>query len=230
MYSKKDIKLKKFLKKFNLNANLVQEYRKSFIHRSFLQVDKEATKNERLEFLGDAVLELIITDYLFKNYEIQEGKLSQIRARVVSEEPLYNIAKKIGIDKLIYLGKGEELNGGRNKPSILSDTFEALIGNIYLLEGFDKAYSFTINLLKPLVEDVFNNRNFLNAKTLLQEITQKKYKQLPEYLVVKEEEIDGQKYYTMKVVVGDNVFGPVTSYSKKKAEFELANIALQKIK
>lgn len=230
MHNKEDIKLTEFLKKFNLNNGFIEDYKNAFIHKSYLQVDKNAKKNERLEFLGDAVLELIITDYLFKNFNIPEGKLSQIRAKVVSEEPLFKIAKDIGIDRLVYLGKGEELNGGRNKPSILSDTFEALIGDIYLIEGFEKAYNFAISLLKPLIEKVYVERNFLNPKTLLQEITQKRYKQLPEYLVIDEKEIDGQKYYTMKVIVGDLVFGPVTSYSKKKAEFELADIALKKIK
>ncbi len=222
-------KLIGFLKQHDLKIQQVEDYRKAFKHRSYLQVDKNSEKNERLEFLGDAVLELIITDYLYNTYDIQEGRLSQIRAKTVSEEPLSEIAESLNIGELLYLGKGEELNGGRKKPSILSDTLEALIGSIYHIEGFQRAYDFIIPFLKQIVGDVVNNKDFLNPKTKLQELSQKLFKKLPEYSLVKEEQVDGIKIYTLEVVIGNQYFGPVKSYSKKLAEQELAKKALEVI-
>ena len=227
MHNKENITLKKFLEKFNLKTEYIDDYKISFVHSSYLQVDKKTEKNERLEFLGDAVLELIVTDYLYKKYDLPEGKLSQIRAKVVSEQSLYQIAVNIGLGELLYLGKGEELNGGRTKPSILSDSLEALIGNIYLKEGFEKAYNFIIPFLIKPINDVLKKKDFSTPKTKLQELSQKYFKQLPLYNLIKETEENGQKYYTMEVIAGGEKFGPVTSYSKKLAETELAELALK---
>jgi ribonuclease-3 len=120
------VKILRFLKNFNLNNDKIDIYTKALIHRSLTH--ETDLNNERLEFLGDAVLEFIVTDYLYRNFlEFDEGKLSQLRSIIVSAEYLSNFAQQISLDKILLLGKGEEINGGRRKKSILSDAIESLI-------------------------------------------------------------------------------------------------------
>lgn len=229
MLDQNDIKIINLLKKFDLDINLVEKYRSAFIHRSYLQVDKNVVHNERFEFLGDAVLEIIITDYLFDNYNLSENILTLIRSKIVCESTLSLISKKLKIGEIIFLGKGEELNGGRNKASILADTLEAFIGAIYKFEGYEKAKNFVLKNLESSIKKVLNEKSFLHAKTLLQEISQQLYKKLPEYIIL-EDKSKNSKLYKLILRVGDYEFGPVVSDSKKKAENELALLAIKKLK
>lgn len=230
MHNQKDIDLKKLISTFSLKEEYLEKYKEAFIHRSFLQVDKNIMHNERLEFLGDAVLELVITDYLFDNYDLPESILTLIRSKIVCEETLYLIAKKLSLGKLLYLGKGEELNGGRDKTSILADTLEAFIGAIYKLEGYEKAKDFILKNLEIFIKKILKEKDFLHAKTQLQEISQQLYKKLPEYIILEEKNLDKNSQYKVFLKVGDLEIGPIVSDSKRKAENELAILALKKLK
>lgn len=222
----KEKNILKFLKKFNLNIDYIEIYTQAFTHRSFNP--KTEINNERLEFLGDAVLELIVTDYLYKTFPLfNEGKLSQIRSLIVSAKFLSSFAQSLGIDKILLLGKGEETNGGRRKISILSDTMESLIGAIYICDGLDKTKEFCKSYIEISVKDLIDSEELKNPKTRIQEISQKLYGVLPVYQVIKEEKINGEQYYVMYLKVQDLDFGPVRTNSKRDAEQILAKMALE---
>ncbi|MCX8059274.1 MAG: ribonuclease III [Spirochaetes bacterium] len=230
MFDQKDIKIKNLLKKFNLNCEIFEKYKEAFIHRSYLQIDKNVIHNERLEFLGDAVLELIITDYLYDNFNLSENILTLIRSKIVCENSLSLVSKKLKLGDIIYLGKGEELNGGRNKSSILADTFEALIGAIYKFESYEKAKEFVLKNLENNINKVVKEKSFLHAKTHLQEISQHLYKKLPQYIILEEKKNNSSYRYKILLKVGEMEVGPVISDSKRKAENELAIMAINKLR
>jgi len=218
-------KIIRFLKSYNLNPEKLDIYTKALIHRSLSH--ETDLNNERLEFLGDAVLEFIVTDYLYKNFlELDEGKLSQIRSIIVSADYLSNFALQIGLDKILLLGKGEEINGGRRKKSILSDAMESLIGAIYIAEGIEKTRDFCKEFIEKNVEILSGLEELKNPKSKIQELAQKHYNVLPIYDVVKEEKKNGEIYYVMYLRIKDLYFGPVRSNSKRDAEQLLARMAL----
>ncbi|MFN3411728.1 MAG: ribonuclease III [Exilispira sp.] len=218
-------KIVQFLEKNKLNKDNLNIYIQAFTHRSFKPGSEE--NNERLEFLGDAVLEFIVTEYLYKNFtDFDEGKLSQLRSLIVSAQYLYKFALKLELDSILLLGKGEESNGGRRKISILSDTMESLIGAIYISEGIEKAREFCKNYIKENVKQLIDSNQLKNPKTIVQEISQKKFGSLPEYIVAKEEKIQGERYYVMYLKIEDLDFGPVRTNSKREAEQILAQTAL----
>jgi ribonuclease-3 len=218
-------KIDDFIKKHNLKSEDRKLYIQAFTHRSF--DCKTAGNNERLEFLGDAVLELIITDYLFKSYpDSKEGFLSQLRGFLVSAKNLSDFALNLKLDDIILLGKGEENNGGRRKASILSDTAEAIIGAVYISQGFEKTREFCLEYFANQIDKLIHSTQLKNPKTRLQEFSQAKYGVLPDYQVLKQETIDGERYYIMYLRVETLDFGPVRKNSKKEAEEELATIAL----
>jgi len=219
------VKILRFLKTFNLNNDKIDIYTKALIHRSLTH--ETDLNNERLEFLGDAVLEFIVTDYLYRNFlEFDEGKLSQLRSIIVSADYLSNFAQQIGLDKIILLGKGEEINGGRRKKSILSDAMESLIGAIYIAEGIEKTRDFCKEFIEKNIEILLNSEELKNPKSKIQEISQKLYGILPVYDVVKEEKVNGEIYYIMYLRIKDIDFGPIRANSKRDAEQILARMAL----
>ncbi|MEJ5272595.1 MAG: ribonuclease III [Spirochaetota bacterium] len=221
-----DKKILQFLKKHILNIEKVDIYTKALIHRSFSH--KTDLNNERLEFLGDAVLEFIVTDYLYRNFnDFDEGKLSQIRSIIVSAKYLSNFAQELEIDKILVLGKGEEINGGRRKKSILSDAMESLIGAIYICDGLEKAKEFCMNFIEKNIESLIDSEELKNPKSKVQEISQKLYGSLPVYEVIKEEKKNGEIYYIMNLKIKDLSFGPVRMNSKRDAEQALAKMALE---
>ncbi len=219
------VKILRFLKNFNLNNDKIDIYTKALIHRSLTH--ETDLNNERLEFLGDAVLEFIVTDYLYRNFlEFDEGKLSQLRSIIVSAEYLSNFAQQISLDKILLLGKGEEINGGRRKKSILSDAMESLIGAIYIAEGIEKTRDFCKEFIEKNIEILLNSEELKNPKSKIQEISQKLYGILPVYDVVKEEKVNGEIYYIMYLRIKDIDFGPIRANSKRDAEQILARMAL----
>lgn len=172
--------------------------------------------NERLEFLGDAVLELIMSDYLFKTYRDEpEGKLTKMRASLVCEPTLAFCAKDIALGDYLLLSKGEELTGGRERNSILSDAFEAVIGAVYLDQGFEEARKFVETYL---LQDVDEKVLFYDAKTSLQELVQSVSKEPLSYILTKEEGPDHQKTFTVEAKLGGKVIGTGAGRSKKSAE------------
>lgn len=172
--------------------------------------------NERLEFLGDAVLELIMSDYLFKTYRDEpEGKLTKMRASLVCEPTLAFCAKDIALGDYLLLSKGEELTGGRERNSILSDAFEVVIGAVYLDQGFEEARKFVETYL---LQDVDEKVLFYDAKTSLQELVQSVSKEPLSYILTKEEGPDHQKTFTVEAKLGGKVIGTGAGRSKKSAE------------
>lgn len=149
-----------------------------------------------------------------------------MRSLIVSAPYLYKFALKLELDSILLLGKGEEINGGRRKISILSDTMESLIGAIYLSEGIEKVKKFCQNYIEENSRQLIDSNQLKNPKTIVQEISQKKFGSLPEYIVAKEEKINGERYYLMYLKIKDLDFGPVRTNSKRMAEQILAKIAL----
>ena len=211
------------------NKNLLLQ---ALVHRSFSN-ERGAQKiedNERLEFLGDAALELAVSDIMFHQFpHYTEGELSKLRSLIVNEEQLSRLAEKLELGRAILLGKGEELTGGRTKPSVLADCMEAVLAAVYLDGGYAK--------LKEVVEKLFGslfmgtrsplellNRDF---KTRLQEFTQNEYKETPTYKLEKETGPDHDKTFYVSVVVGDKKVGYGVGKSKKAAEQKAAEEALE---
>ena len=196
-------------------------------HKSF---DK-SKNNERLEFLGDAVLDLIIGDYLFHQlYRRNEGVLTKIRAAMVNENSLANLANVLDLGKYLLTSKAESRNAGHKKPSILSDAFEALIGAIYIDGGLESARKLIISLLEYEYKGVELENLFVDYKTALQEITQAICGELPEYVLVDSSGPDHDKRFTMEVLINGQKFATAKGKSKKDAEQTCAKIAYKRIK
>lgn len=197
-------------------------------HSSFANESKHRYRsNERLEFLGDSVLSIVVSDYLFENYtDIPEGELTKIRATLVCEKALHDFGGMIDLGSYIMLGKGEELAGGRERPSIIADAFEALIAAIYLDGGIDAA---RLHILRFLPEDVLTavTKAYDDYKTILQEIIQKNPEERIEYRLVGESGPDHNKSFTVEVCLNSNVIGHGTAHSKKAAEQLAAKEALR---
>lgn len=184
--------------------------------------------NERLEFLGDSILGLIVSEYIYIVYpNYPEGELTKLRATVVCEPALSYLATNIDLGKYMLLGKGEEATGGRKRVSILADAFEALIGAIYLDGGMENAKCFVLKHLKPVIADAVNGLElFIDYKTQLQEVLQKKNKGNIEYKVVKEEGPDHNKIFHTEVYAKEKELGTGFGKSKKDAEQNAAKAAL----
>ena len=191
---------------------------------------KSGTKdNERLEFLGDAVLELISSEFLYFNYpQLPEGDLTKMRASIVCEPTLALCARELGLGKNLYLGKGEERTGGRGRDSITSDAMEALIGGIYLDGGFASAKEF---VQKFILTDIEHKQLFFDSKTILQEIVQSEWKDREvSYKLIKDEGPDHDKKFVVEVFIGDKAAGSGIGRTKKSAEQEAAYHAIIKLK
>lgn len=181
--------------------------------------------NERLEFLGDSVLGFITAEYLFANHrDFPEGELTKLRAYAVCEKSLFSYAEEIGLGHYLKLGKGEERTGGRERPSVLSDAFEAVIAAIYLDGGMDEAKKFVLRFVVPYVEA---KPTFKDYKTMLQEVVQKNQGETLEYVLVSETGPDHDKCFTVEVHLNSNVIGRGVGGSKKKAEQNAAKEALE---
>ncbi len=189
-----------------------------------------AVCNERLEFLGDAVLGFVIGSYLYKAFpEMSEGKLTKLRANVVCEQMLAKKAKALGFDKYLRLGKGEEMTGGRERVSILEDAFESVIGAIYLDGGIEKAAEFILSQLKNEIESIKASHHVLDNKTSLQEILQRTSQAPIEYAVVGESGPAHNKVFKVEVRHEGKVLGQGKGKSKKEAEQHAAQVALEKL-
>jgi ribonuclease-3 len=202
-------------------------------HTSFVfekeNKERKLKSNERLEFLGDSVLELIISEFLFNKFNLSEGDMSKIRATVASEIILTEVAKKIHLDKFLFLGTGEDKHGGRQKHSILADATESLFASIYLSLGYDYAKEYILKRLSPYIKKAIKGELFLDHKTKLQEITQDIYKTLPEYEILNSHGPSHIKYYKVAVKINDKTIGVGEGHSKKIAEQLAAKEACNKL-
>jgi len=203
-------------------------------HKSYVNELKEKTDrdNERLEFLGDAVLSLIISEHIAATYsELSEGPLSKRRSHLVSEATLADVARKLELGRLLRLGRGEELSQGRDKDSLLANALEALLAAIYLDGGLAAAREFLLKVYAPVLRDVEEREDSGSSagssdyKTWLQEWCQKRYNQPPQYETVHESGPDHQKQFTIRVTIQGQVLGSGTGRSKKEAEQMAAQAA-----
>ena len=184
---------------------------------------KKLSDNERLEFLGDAVLEILSSDFLYKNYPNRsEGQLTKLRASIVCEPTLAQCTEAMNLGEYLLLGKGEDATGGRTRKSILSDALEAIIGAIYLDGGFANAKEF---VLKYILTDIENKQLFYDSKTILQEVVQGEHEQLS-YVLLEETGPDHDKKFTVGVLIGNKQVSTGVGHTKKAAEQEAAYQAL----
>lgn len=196
-------------------------------HSSYANENRGISDNERLEFLGDAVLGLVIADYLYRLFEEhKEGDLTKIRASIVSEGPLSQIARDIGLGRFLLLGKGEAISGGRDRDSVLADALEAVIGAVYLEAGINQAKELIIGLFSSLMENSFQGKGFQDYKTNLQEVLQAMGEEEIVYRVIKETGPDHDKEFVIEVLCGRRVIGRGKGKSKKEAEQRAAKEAL----
>src|SRR5437660_1799979 len=194
-------------------------------HRSWCAETPGTASNERLEFLGDAVLGLVVTDHLYRTYpDLPEGELAKVRASVVNSAALAEVAASLGIGLALLLGKGEDQSGGREKPSILADAMEAVIGAVYLDGGWDAAEKLVMTLLGERIEEAAAGPGGQDYKTRLQELAARHYDQLPRY-VLEEEGPDHAKRFFATVSVGGSAEGRGEGRSKKQAEQAAARAA-----
>ncbi len=203
----------------------------SFTHRSYLNENKKGVKehNERMEFLGDAVLELIVTEFLYGKYpDKNEGDLTSYRAALVNANTLSGVALNLGMNNYLLLSKGEKKDEGRARQYILANTIEALIGAIFLDGGYEGAKNFTEKFILPLTENIVNNKGWIDSKSLFQEKAQDEDGITPSYEVLKETGPDHDKKFTVAVFIGREKVAEGEGKSKQDAEQEAAKNALKK--
>ena len=200
-------------------------------HRSFLNENRKISEhNERLEFLGDAVLELIVSDFLFKKYpDRAEGELTSFRSALVRTDSLAQTAKELNIGEYIRLSRGEQESGGREKDYLLANAFEAILGSIYIDQGYESCKVFVETFLLPKISEIVEFRLDIDSKTRIQELAQSVYKSTPTYEVTKEEGPDHDKTFTVVVKIDNNVIGEGTGSSKQRAEEQAAKIGVEYI-
>lgn len=203
--------------------------REAITHSSYAKERKaqHIKYNERLEFLGDAVLSIVVSDYIFKHCpELPEGELTKLRAALVCEKSLFEFAKSMNLGQYLILSKGERNNGGAERPSILSDAFEALIAAIYIDGGIEPASKHILNFVIPAIKNSKTKKN-KDYKTTLQEIVQQNPGEKLEYVLVAESGPDHNKHFVVEVHLNSNVIGKGGGRSKKEAEQQAAREALE---
>lgn len=224
-----DYNFEEFMTKIGVTFSNTDLLREALTHRSYLNESEEKgiDHNERLEFLGDAVLELITTEYLFELYpDRPEGELTSFRAALVRTESLATEAKSLNYGDFILMSKGEEATGGRKRQYILANTFEAVLGAIYLDQGLPVCRTFLERVLLPKTAEIVEKRLDIDPKSKLQEIAQEELRHTPSYSLIFEEGPDHDKIFTMAVVINDSQFGEGKGKSKQEAEQNAANSAL----
>lgn len=210
------------------NTHLIQN---AFVHRSYLNESKDFQEsNERLEYLGDAVLELATSHFLYNSYaDFQEGMLTNLRAALVRTESLGDIASSLGFSKLLLMSRGEESTGGRVNRSILADTFEAFLGAIYLDQGYPTCVAILKTNLFPRAATVLKTQTYKDNKSFLQEIAQARFKATPQYNLLSASGPDHDKDFVMQVVIGETTYAQGQGKSKQTAQEDAAKNTLEMI-
>ena len=206
--------------KLNYYFNDRNLLKNALLHKSLGNERKEYKNqnNERLELLGDAVLDLIVAEYLYKNYKnASEGTIAKLKAMIVSEPILAKISRQIGVGKFLMLSRGEVMSGGRNRESILADSFEAILGAVYIDSNLDEARVFALSHIKQYIDHIEENEDILDFKSILQEYVQKEFRTVPTYELVAERGPDHMKEFEIQVIVG-NYKEKAVARNKKKAE------------
>lgn len=209
------------------NENLLKQ---AFVHRSYLNENPGfgLGHNERLEYLGDAVLELIVTEYLYKNYpDLAEGEMTSLRAALVNSQMLLQISGRLGFNDYLYLSKGEEKEINRGRQYILADTFESFIGSLYLDQGYQPAEKFILKNLIPELKNVIEKKLWRDAKSLFQEAAQERVGITPTYEVLEAHGPDHSKTFTVGVYLGEELVAEGSGSSKSEAQQQAAENALK---
>jgi ribonuclease-3 len=228
----KRIDLYDFKKKIGIEFKDTALLERVFVHSSYSHENHEYINinNERLEFLGDSVLNFVISAKIFEDFpDLPEGKLTEIRVSLIREETLARIASTLDLGKYLCLGKGEEATGGRKRQTNLADTLEALIGALFLDQGLSKTRSLILKLFNEHLELIKDGSIAINYKSRLQEFTQAKYSILPQYTLTEETGPDHDKNFIVQALLGDRVLGTGSGKSKKAAEMEAARLACDEL-
>jgi ribonuclease-3 len=217
-----------FLKSAGVRFRSLELLNLSFVHRSISNEISHRYNNERLEFLGDAVLGAVCATVLYERFgDRNEGDLAKVKSVVVSEGILSGIARELQIDGLLIMGKGEELSGGRQKNAILADALEALIGALYLDSGFSTAFAFVERCIGPEISRVTEKNYHVDYKSLLQELSQQQFRAYPQYRLVNRSGPEHERLFWMEVQVNGQVYGPGMGRNKKAAEQGAARMACE---
>ena len=219
-----------FATKNNITFNNLNLLKQAFTHRSYLNEhrDLDLNHNERLEFLGDAVLELVVTDYLYNHYtDKTEGELTAYRAALVNTNSLAGVAGSIGMNDYLLLSKGEAKDTGRARNIILANTFEALLGALYLDQGYEAVKHFIATNLFPKTDEIIAKNLWQDPKSLFQEKSQEIVGLTPAYNVLKEEGPDHDKKFTVGLYLGDELVAEGDGHSKQEAEQKAAEAGLE---
>ena len=224
-------KLEEFEERTGVRFNDKKLLRQAFIHRSYVNENRSRRlkHNERLEFLGDAVLELVVTNYLFNRYpEKTEGDLTALRSALVNTSSLFATAKELSLNELLYLSRGESRDEGRAREYILANVVEALIGAVYLDKGFSEAEIFVEKFILKRVEEIVKGKLWIDAKSYFQEKAQEMVGETPAYKVIEEEGPDHNKVFTSGVYLKEELIASGDGKSKQEAEQKAAEKALEK--
>lgn len=214
---------------FNIEPVNYELFIEAITHSSFAN-ENNLPSNERLEFLGDSVLSLIVCRFLYNQYPLsQEGELAKLKSFIVSAPILASLAKKLNLNRYIRLGQGELRTNGQNKQNILADLFEAFIGAFFLSFGFEKTNDFLMPLIHSILPEIIDQCDQVDAKTNLQEITQAKGSK-PEYRIIQEEGPPHNKVFTVEVLLNGEVFGSGSGRTLKEAQNKAAGSAIQRLK
>jgi ribonuclease-3 len=203
--------------------------RRALTHRSYINENPDylLEDNERLEFLGDAVLDFITGEYLYHRFpEMAEGRLTNLRSALVRTETLAQFAVELKLGDHLFLGRGEEESGGRERLAILCDAFEALLGALYLDSGIEATREFVCKIIEPALQEILNLDTAKDAKSRLQELAQSHFRITPVYRTIKEQGPDHAKEFTVEALVGDKIYGQGQGFSKQMAAQAAAEQAL----
>lgn len=223
-----NIDFSKFEKEIGVSFKDKGLLRNAFVHRSYVNENKTLEHNERLEFLGDAVLELVVTEYLFSTYKNKaEGELTAIRAALVNTITLSNMAESLKMNDYLLLSRGEARDTGRARLFILANTFEALIGSIYLDQGYDAAKGFIAKYIFPLTKEIVEKKLWIDSKSYFQEKAQEHFGKTPTYKVINEHGPDHDRHFLVGIYINEELIGEGEGKSKQEAEQEAARSALE---
>lgn len=220
-----------FEKKIGVTFKSKALLRQAFTHRSYINENRQSdlSHNERLEFLGDAVLELIITDHLYAKYPLSpEGELTSYRSALVNAVTMSEVASNLGVNNFLLLSRGEAKDTGKARQYILANTIEAIIGAIYIDQGYDVAKDFVTKYVFVLIDKIVAEKSWVDAKSLFQEKAQENDSQTPNYKTMREDGPDHDKRFTVGVYIGTELVAEGAGQSKQEAEQEAARKALVK--
>ena len=200
-----------------------------FTHRSYLNENKQVPEsNERLEFLGDSILSFVVSTYIYAQYpENKEGDLTSLRSVLTNTQTLYLVSESLGLGNLLKMSKGEEDGGGRTNKTILANTYEAVVGGLYLDEGISAARDFITGTILANIDEFVDQQGLKDAKSMLQEYMQEKFKVSPDYRILEEQGPDHNKNYTSGVFLNGEIIAKGSGHSKQEAEKDAAQKALE---